>query len=115
MTQRSMNQRPMNQRSTLSGRYELQAAASMTRLAPARVRLFVRLGLIRPAHAERGRVMFDDVDIARLRRIRRLAEDLGLNVAAIGVVLHLIDQIEALNRERDARFADDELEANRWQ
>jgi DNA-binding transcriptional MerR regulator len=87
----------------------------MTRLAPARVRRFVRLGLVRPASVKGGAVMFDDVDIARLRRIRRLAEDLGLNVAAIEVVLHLIDQIEALNRERDARFANDRLEANRWQ
>jgi DNA-binding transcriptional MerR regulator len=87
----------------------------MTRLAPARVRLYVRLGMVRPARADGGAVLFDDVDIARLRRIRRLAEDLGLNVAAIEVVLHLIDQIEALNRERDARFANDGLEADRWQ
>jgi DNA-binding transcriptional MerR regulator len=86
----------------------------MTRLAPARVRRFIRLGLVTPAGAESGAVTFDDVDIARLRRIRRLAEDLGLNVAAIEVVLHLIDQIEALNREREARFANDGLEANRW-
>jgi len=86
----------------------------MTRLAPARVRRFVRLGLVRPARLEGG-VLFDDVDIARLRRIRRLAEDLGLNVAAIQVVLHLIDQIEALNREREGRLANDGLEVSRWQ
>ena len=79
----------------------------MTRLAPARVRRLVRLGLVRPGRLESGAVLFDDADIARLRRIRRLAEDLGLSVAAIGVVLHLIDQIEALQRDREARFAND--------
>jgi len=105
----------MNRRSQLAGRYELEAAARLTRLTPARVRLLVRLGMVRPVRAEGGAVLFDDADIARLRRIRRLAEDLGLNVAAIEVVLHLIDQIEALNREREARFANDGLEADRWQ
>jgi DNA-binding transcriptional MerR regulator len=105
----------MTGRSRLASPYELEAAARMTRLPPARVQLFVRLGMVRPARAEGGAVLFDDVDIARLRRIRRLAEDLGLNVAAIEVVLHLIDQIEALNRERDARLANDGLEADRWQ
>jgi MerR family transcriptional regulator, heat shock protein HspR len=105
----------MTGRQRRTGRYELDVAARMTRLAPRRVRLFVRLGMVRPARAEDGAVLFDDVDVARLRRIRRLAEDLGLNVAAIEVVLHLIDQIEALNRERDALIANDGLEADRWQ
>jgi MerR family transcriptional regulator, heat shock protein HspR len=91
------------------GGFELEAAARITRLAPARVRRFVRLGLITPGRLEGGVVVFDDADIARLRRIRRLGEDLGLNVAAIEVVLHLIDQIEALQRERESRFANDRL------
>jgi DNA-binding transcriptional MerR regulator len=92
-----------------ASRFELEAAARMTRLAPARVRRFVRLGMVRPARLESGVVLFDEGDIARLRRIRRLGEDLGLNVTAIQVVLHLIDQIEALNRDREARFANDRL------
>jgi MerR family transcriptional regulator, heat shock protein HspR len=80
----------------------LEAAARMANLPPARVRRYVRIGLVRPAQVEGQEAFFDDGEIARLRRIRRLGEDLGLNIAGIEVVLRLIDQIEALQRERDA-------------
>ena len=62
----------------------------------------MRIGLVRPARVEGEQTLFDDIEMARLRRIRRLGEDLGLNSAGIEVVLRLIDQIEALQRERDA-------------
>ena len=38
-------------------------------------------------------------DIARLRRIRRLHSDLGVNLAGIEVILRLSARLEALQRE----------------
>jgi MerR family transcriptional regulator/heat shock protein HspR len=92
----------MTQRPRRATYIELEAAARMANLPPARVRRYVRIGLVRPAQVEGQEALFDDGEIARLRRIRRLGEDLGLNIAGIEVVLRLIDQIEALQRERDA-------------
>ena len=83
--------------------HELETAARMARLPVARARRYLRIGLIDPSLLEGDRAMFDEVQTARLRRIRRLGDDLGLDTAAIGVVLRLLDRIEALQRELDAR------------
>jgi MerR family transcriptional regulator/heat shock protein HspR len=75
----------------------LTVAARRARLSPARVREAIRIGLIRPYRVE-GRAMYlSESDLGRLRRIRRLREDLGINTAGIEVVLRLLDEIEALN------------------
>jgi MerR family transcriptional regulator/heat shock protein HspR len=92
----------MTQRPRRATYIELEAAARLANLPPARVRRYVRIGLVTPAQVEGQQALFDDGEIARLRRIRRLGEDLGLNIAGIEVALRLIDQIEALQRERDA-------------
>ena len=81
------------------GERRLEAAAAATRVPASRVRYFVRVGLIRPSRIE-GRVpFFGEVEMAQLRRIRRLRDDLGLNMAGIEVALRLIDEIEGLRRE----------------
>jgi DNA-binding transcriptional MerR regulator len=76
-----------------------EAAAAASRVPPSRVRYFVRVGLVRPSRVE-GRVrFFGEAEMARLRRIRRLRDDLGLNFAGIEVALRLLDEIESLRRE----------------
>lgn len=82
--------------------HELATAARMARLPVARARRYLRIGLIDPSRLEGDRALFDEIQIARLRRIRRLGDDLGLDTAAIEVVLRLLDRIEALQRELDA-------------
>ena len=94
---------------------ELEAAARRAHLPTASVRRYVRRGLVRPTRVEGGPVLFDEIEIARLRRIRRLVHDLGLNSAGIEVVLRLVDQIEALQRELDRRSGVERLEVRRWQ
>lgn len=74
----------------------LETAARLVRLPPAHVRRYVRAGLVRPARIEGRVTLFGDAELARLRRIRRLRDDLGLNTAGMEVVLRLLDEIQAL-------------------
>jgi chaperone modulatory protein CbpM len=83
--------------------YELETAARITRLPPARVRRYVQVGLIRPVRVEGRNAFFDDAELARLRTIRRLGEDLGLNAAGVEVALRLVDEIRTLRKALDAR------------
>ena len=84
---------------TGEGERRLEAAAAATRVPPSRVRYFVRVGLVQPSRVE-GRVpFFGEAEMAQLRRIRRLRDDLGLNMAGIEVALRLLDEIESLRRE----------------
>jgi MerR family transcriptional regulator/heat shock protein HspR len=73
----------------------VEVAASTSGLPAARVRYLVRVGLIRPAKMDGGRPMFGDVELARLRRVRRLMTDLGVNLAGVEIILRLADELAA--------------------
>ena len=79
--------------------YELEIAARLVRLPAARVRRYVRVGLIRPTQLEGRTPFFGEEELARLRRIRRLVDDLGLNMAGVEIVLRLVDELEALRSD----------------
>ena len=81
--------------------YRLEVAAQLAGLPPWRVRRYLRAGLVRPARAGRV-VLFSEAEVARLRKIRRLTEDLGLNLAGVEVVLRLLDEIAVLQAQSAA-------------
>lgn len=85
--------------------WRLGEAAGMVRLPQARVRRYVRRGLVRPSRMEGRIAFFGEDDLARLRKIRRLTEDLGLNAAGVEVVLRLLDEIDSLRHEIEERTA----------
>jgi MerR family transcriptional regulator, heat shock protein HspR len=86
----------------------LEAAAARVRLPPSRMRRYVRLGLVRPARYEGRSALFGDAELAKLRRLRRLSEDLGLNTAGLEVAIRLLDEIARLQAQlaRSARAHD---------
>jgi DNA-binding transcriptional MerR regulator len=93
----------MNDRPARMALYELETAARLSRLPPARVRRYIRVGLVRPSRVEGRKAFFSEAELARLRTIRRLGEDLGLNAAGVEVALRLVDEIRTLRRALDAR------------
>ena len=82
-----------------TGERPLESAAELVRVPPARIRYYVRVGLVRPSRVEGGAVYFGDSELARLRKIRRLHEDLGLEHGRVEVALRLLDEIDATARE----------------
>lgn len=65
-------------------------------LHPDTVRRFVALGLLPCQQNPRGQLRFDASALGIVARIQRLRIGLGLNYAAIGLVLDLLDRIEEL-------------------
>jgi MerR family transcriptional regulator/heat shock protein HspR len=74
----------------------IAGAAQVAHVSAARVRHYVRAGLVRPSRIEGRLIFFDEMGLARLRMIRRLREDLGLNLAGIEVALRLLEEIRHL-------------------
>jgi chaperone modulatory protein CbpM len=75
---------------------DLDTFARRSGLHPDTVRRFVVLGLL-PCHRNpRGQLRFDPSALRIVARIQRLRIGLGLNYAAIGLVLDLLDRIEQL-------------------
>ena len=88
--------------------YELETAARLVRLPAARIRRYVRVGLIRPTRLDGRTAFFGEDELARLRRIRRLVEDMGLNMAGVEIVLRLVDELEVVRRTTTIDATDDE-------
>jgi chaperone modulatory protein CbpM len=80
----------------------LDALARQTGLHPDLLRRFVSLGVVEVERTPDGEPRFQQRDVARVSRAERLHAGLGLNYAALGLVLDLLDRIAVLEA-RQAR------------
>jgi chaperone modulatory protein CbpM len=69
---------------------------------PKLVERFVACGLVTPIEQEGTQLLFDPSAISRLRKVARLRNALGVNLAGISVILDLIDKLSAVQRENEA-------------
>jgi MerR family transcriptional regulator/heat shock protein HspR len=82
-------------------RYAISVVATRCGIHQGTLKRYEEWGLLAPARSGRRR-LYSDADIDRVLRIRRLVEDLGVNLAGAAAVLHLRQQVIALQREIDA-------------
>jgi DNA-binding transcriptional MerR regulator len=75
---------------------QLDVFATRCGLHPDMVRRLVALGLVTCQRDARGDFWFEPSALMTVARIQRLRTGLGLNYAAIGLVLDLLDRIEEL-------------------
>src|ERR1700751_4813825 len=78
--------------------YVISIAAKMVDMHPQTLRLYERLGLLKPARHGLNR-LYSDHDISRLRQIQRLTQDMGVNLAGVEIILNLLEKIEELQDE----------------
>jgi|YNPNPStandDraft_1061719.scaffolds.fasta_scaffold01936_8 MerR family transcriptional regulator/heat shock protein HspR len=95
--------------------YVISVAAKLVQLHPQTLRYYDRIGLIRPSRTA-GRIrLYSQRDVETLRKIARLTEDLGVNLAGVEVILNMSRHIEELQQKLDAlqRQAEREIAALR--
>jgi MerR family transcriptional regulator/heat shock protein HspR len=81
--------------------YMIGVAAKLCEMHPQTLRLYERIGLIKPERLGRKNRLYSDADISRLRQIQRLTHDLGVNLAGVEVILNLLDQMDVMRREME--------------
>jgi MerR family transcriptional regulator, heat shock protein HspR len=82
--------------------YRVQVLCDSLELPRPQLRRYEQAGLIEPSgepEDPRGKRRYTEQDLRRIRRIRRLERDLGLNIAGLQVVIRLLDQVERLQSE----------------
>ncbi len=79
----------------------ISVAARMLGLRTQTLRYYERLGLIEPSRTRGNQRVFSPRDIERVRRIRGLMEDLGVNLAGVEVMLKLLLRLEESEREME--------------
>jgi len=72
----------------------------MVSVHPQTLRRYEELGLVCPARLS-GKRFYSPSDIERLRKINRLAGDLGINLAGVEVILELTYRLETLQAEME--------------
>jgi len=82
--------------------------AELTGTHPQTLRNYERIGLLQPGRSQGSVRMFSALDVERVRRIRRLTQDLGVNLAGVEVILNLTEKMEAAHVESERRLAETE-------
>jgi MerR family transcriptional regulator/heat shock protein HspR len=93
--------------------YVISVAARMVELHPQTLRYYERIGLVVPARSPGNVRLYSQRDIELLRKICRLTNDLGVNLAAVDVILRLTDTIEQLQAEMEEVRTNMEAELRR--
>ena len=91
----------------LGGVYIISVAARLLEMHPQTLRKYERLGLVRPFRTIGMLRLYSEEDIQKLRLIRHLEENLGLNLAGVELTLNLLGQLldmrQRLNGMKEAR------------
>ncbi|HEX78088.1 MAG TPA: helix-turn-helix transcriptional regulator [Dehalococcoidia bacterium] len=79
--------------------YVISVAARMVGVHAQTLRYYERAGLIEPSRSQGKIRLYSLRDIERLRQIKNLMDELGVNLAGVEVILRLTERIIALEQE----------------
>jgi MerR family transcriptional regulator/heat shock protein HspR len=91
--------------------YVISVAARMVGMHAQSLRHYERIGLVRPSRSQGRQRLYSQADIARLRQIQRLMQDLGVNLAGAEVIIRMNERIRSMEGEMQELRA--ELQAYR--
>ena len=106
---RDQGTRPADTGSTgFDGVYIISVAARILEMHPQTLRKYERAGLVTPSRTGGMLRLYSEEDIARLRLIKHLVGDLGLNVAGVQLVLQVFNNLLE-TRAKLGAVSDDDL------
>ena len=94
----------------VGGVYIISVAARILAMHPQTLRKYERIGLVRPSRTVGMLRLYSEEDIARLRLIKHLVGDLGLNLAGVQLALELFNHLWDVRRNT-SRISDREAKA----
>jgi MerR family transcriptional regulator/heat shock protein HspR len=89
--------------------FVISVAARLVKMHPQTLRKYEREGLIAPSRTQGNLRLYSDQDIERLRQVKYLVEDRGLNLAGVQMVLEItrrLRDIRAFTAERGRDHGD---------
>ena len=79
-------------------RYVISVAARMLGVHAQTLRYYERAGMIEPSRSRGNRRLYSMDDIERLRRIKTLIDDLGVNLAGVEVIMRMGERMAEMER-----------------
>jgi MerR family transcriptional regulator/heat shock protein HspR len=77
----------------------ISAVAELYKLHPQTLRLYERVGLLKPSRSQGNTRLYTDGDLERLDVILTLARDMGVNLAGIEIILNMREKMIEMEKQ----------------
>ncbi len=85
--------------------YVISVAARLVEMHPQTLRYYERAGLLKPTRSSGKIRLYSQREIERLRKISRLTNELGVNLAGVEIIIDLTERLEKLQERTKQREA----------
>ncbi len=79
--------------------YVISIAARMIGVHAQTLRYYERAGIIEPSRSQGNQRLYSDQDIEKLKQIKTLVDDLGINLAGVEIILRLTNKINKMEKQ----------------
>ena len=77
----------------------ISSVAELYKLHPQTLRLYERVGLLKPSRSEGNTRLYTDEDLQRLDVILTLTRDMGVNLAGIEIILNMREKMLEMEKQ----------------
>ncbi len=92
-----------SQRQEIQGVYIISVAARLLDMHPQTLRKYERLGLVRPSRTVGMLRLYSERDLKKLRLIRYLETNRGMNLAGVQFILSLLEHLQEMHQRLSVR------------
>ena len=82
-------------------RYVISIAAGMLGIQTYTLRYYEKIGIIEPSRSRGNIRLYSERDVVRLRRVKTLMDDMGVNLAGVEVILRMAQRMTELQRHME--------------
>jgi MerR family transcriptional regulator/heat shock protein HspR len=82
--------------------YMISAVAELYKLHPQTLRLYERVGLLKPSRSEGNTRLYTDSDLERLEVILTLTREMGVNLAGIEIILNMREKMAEMQHQMES-------------
>ena len=80
-------------------RYVISIAAKMLDMHTYTLRYYERVGIIEPGRSRGNVRLYSDRDIATLKRVKSMVDEMGINLPGVEVILRMMQRVGELQNE----------------
>jgi len=88
-----------NEKNDTEPRYVISIAAKMLDMHTYTLRYYERVGIIEPGRSRGNVRLYSDRDIATLKRVKAMVDDMGINLPGVEVILRMMQRVGELQNE----------------
>src|ERR1700742_1309893 len=79
--------------------YMISAVSELYKLHPQTLRLYERVGLLKPSRSDGNTRLYTDSDLERLEVILTLTREMGVNLAGIEIILNMREKMAEMQKQ----------------